>query len=112
MILDNREELEFEQQYVKLEILTGVEGIFEDLAAARNTSTQVQDKSIANLRDYFELIKRAISAEPFKDRVYFMENDDGDIDVGDILAILNLFNIDAYQDMDSFPVTSFSSRKG
>ncbi len=111
VILDNREELEFEQQYVKLEILTGVEGIFEDLAAARNTSTQVQDKSIANLRDYFELIKRAISAEPFKDRVYFMENDDGDIDVGDILAILNLFNIDAYQDMDSFPVTSFSSRK-
>ena len=40
-----------------------------------------------------------------------MENDDGDIDVGEILAILNLFNIDAYQGMDSFPVVSFSSRK-
>lgn len=111
VILNNREDLEPGQQYVKLEILTGVEGIFEDLAAARNTSTQVQDKSIANLRDYFDLIKDVISTEEFKDRVYFMENDDGDIDVGDILAILNLFNIDAYHGMDNFPVVSFSSRK-
>ncbi len=111
VILDNRDELDEGQQYVKLEILTGVEGIFEDLAAARNTSTQVQDKSIANLRDYFELIKDAISTEEFKDRVYFMENDDGDIDVGDVLAVLNLFNIDAYHDMDSFPLVSFGSRK-
>ena len=111
VILDNREELDYGQQYVKLEILTGVEGIFEDLAAARNTSTQVQDKSIANLRDYFALIKNVIAPEQFNDRVYFMENDDGDIDVGDILAILNLFNLDAYHEMDSFPVVSFSSRK-
>ena len=111
VILENRDELEYGQQYVKLEILTGVEGIFEDLAAARNTSTQVQDKSIANLRDYFDLIKDVISTEEFKDRVYFMENDDGDIDVGDILAILNLFNIDAHPGMDSFPTVSFSSRK-
>jgi len=111
VILDNRDDLEPGQQYVKLEILTGIEGIFEDLAAARNTSTQVQDKSIANLRDYFDLIKNVISTEEFKDRVYFMENDDGDIDVGDILAILNLFNIDAYHGMDNFPVVSFSSRK-
>lgn len=111
VILENRDELERGKQYVKLEILTGVEGIFEDLAAARNTSTQVQDKSIANLRDYFDLIKEVISTEEFKDRVYFMENDDGDIDVGDILAILNLFNIDAYHEMDNFPTISFSSRK-
>lgn len=111
VILENRDELEDGVQYVKLEILTGVEGIFEDLAAARNTSTQVQDKSIANLRDYFDLIKEVISTEEFEDRVYFMENDDGDIDVGDILAILNLFNIDAYPGMESFPTVSFSSRK-
>ena len=111
VILENRDDLERGQQFVKLEILTGVEGIFEDLAAARNTSTQVQDKSIANLRDYFDIIKQAISTEPFKDRVYFMENDDGNIDVGDILAILNMFNLDTYPGMDSCPVVSFSSKK-
>lgn len=111
VILDNRENVEAGQQYVKIEILTDVESIFEDLAAARNTSTQVQDKSIANLRDYFELIKEIIFTEEFNSRVYFMENDEGDIDIGDILAILNLFNIDAYQGMESFPTVSFSSRK-
>ena len=111
VILENRDDLEEGQQFVKLEILVGVEGIFEDLAAARNTSTQVQDKSIANLKKYFNLIKEAIDTEPFKNRVYFMENDDGEIDVGDILAILNLFNIDIYHELDSLPVVSFSSRK-
>lgn len=111
VILDNRDDIEYGEQFVKIEILTGVEGIFEDLAAARNTSTQVQDKSIANLRNYFSLIKEVIADEEFSNRVYFMENDDGDIDVGDILAILNLFNIDAYHEMDSFPIVSFSSRK-
>lgn len=111
VILENRDNLDYGQQYVKIEILTNVESIFEDLAAARNTSTQVQDKSIANLRGYFEPIKRTIAHEEFANRVYFMENDDGDIDVGDILAILNLFNIDAYHEMESFPVVSFSSRK-
>ena len=111
VILENRDSVEAGKQYVKLEILTGVEGIFEDLAAARNTSTQVQDKSIANLRGYFELIKEVISSEEFNDNVYFMENDEGEIDVGDILAILNLFNIDEYHEMESFPITSFSSRK-
>ena len=111
VILENRDELERGTQYVKLEILTGVEAIFEDLAAARNTSTQVQDKSIANLRDYFELIKEVIFTEPFRNSVYFMENDDGNIDVGELLAILNLFNLDAYKGMESFPVVSFSSKK-
>ena len=111
IILENADVLDPGTQFVKLEILTGVEGIYEDLAEARNTSTQVQDKSIANLKDYFEMIKEVIATEEFKDRVYFMENDDGDIDVGEILALLNMFNIDAYKGNDSFPIVSFSSRK-
>ena len=111
IILENADVLEDGQQFVKIEILTGVESIYEDLAEARNTSTQVQDKSIANLRDYFDMIKEVISTEEFSDRVYFMENDDGDIDVGEILALLNLFNIDDYKGNDSFPIVSFSSRK-
>lgn len=112
IILENAQFLEEGQQFVKIEILTGVESIYEDLAEARNTSTQVQDKSIANLRDQFEMIKDIISTEPFKDDVYFMENDDGNIDVGEILALLNLFDIDEYKNNgDSFPVISFSSKK-
>ena len=111
-ILDYRDELEPGQQFVKLEILTGVESIFQDLAAARNTSVQVQDKSIAELENRFDIIKHAIINEPFYEQLFFKENDKGDIDVTDILAILNMFNLDRYgNNMDSFPTVSYSFKK-
>ncbi len=103
--------LEEKQQYVKLEILRGVEDIFQRLAAARNTSTQVQDKSIAELYDRFDLIKDAIIDEPYADDVYFKENDNGSIDVADMLAILNMFNLDKYENLDQMPVVSYNSKK-
>lgn len=110
-ILENREQLNPGEQFVKIEILTGVENIFQNLAAARNTSTQVEDKSIAELEDRFEIIKNTIASESFASRVYFKENDKGDIDVTDILSILNMFNIDRYSNMDIFPITSYSGKK-
>ena len=109
--MENKDELEEGQQFVKVEILTGVESFFEDLAEARNTSTQVKDESIANLKDYFDLIKRVVADEPFKDRINYVENDDGDIDISDILALLFMFNIKLYPSMDSCPVTAYSSKK-
>lgn len=111
VILQERDKIDYGQQYVKLEILVGVEGIFQSLAAARNTSVQVQDKSIAELEDRFEIIKNTLRNEPFFNGIYFKENDDGDIDVADILALLNMFNIDRYKGMDSFPINSYSSKK-
>lgn len=113
IILENRDQIDAGQQFVKLEILTGVEDIFQNLAAARNTSVQVQDKSIAELENRFEIIKKALEKESFykKERVFFKENDSGDIDVGDILAIMNLFNLGRYKGMDSFPIVSYSGKK-
>jgi len=110
-ILENREQLLDGQQFVKIEILTGVEGIFQSLAAARNTSVQVQDKSIAELENRFEIIKQALTDQPFLGKVFFKENDIGEIDVTDILAILNMFNIDRYVGMESFPINSYSFKK-
>jgi len=110
-ILENRDQIDHGQQYVKIEILTGVEGIFQSLAAARNTSVQVQDKSIAELEDRFDIIKNTLEAEPYIKRVFFKENDAGDIDVSDLLALLNMFNIDRYIGMNSFPINSYSSKK-
>lgn len=111
IIKENRDQIDFDKQFVKLEILTGVEEIFERLAAARNTSVQVQDKSIAELENRFELIKQTIKNESYADKVYFKENEKGEIDVADILAILNLFNIDRYVARESFPINSYSSKK-
>lgn len=111
IILENRDMIDKGKQYVKIEILTGVEGIFQSLAAARNTSVQVQDKSIAELEDRFEIIKGTLASESYMKRVFFKENDTGDIDVADLLAILNMFNISRYNGMDSFPINSYSSKK-
>ena len=110
-ILQYRDQLDPGQQYVKIEILTGIEGIFQSLAAARNTSVQVQDKSIAELEDRFDIIKRTLAGESYISRVFFKENDVGDIDVADLLAVLNMFNIARYNGMASFPINSYSSKK-
>ena len=110
-ILQNRDQLDQGQQYVKLEILTGIEGIFQSLAAARNTSVQVQDKSIAELEDRFDIIKNTLASESYIKRVFFKENDTGDIDVADIVALLNMFNIDRFSGMASFPISSYSFKK-
>lgn len=110
-ILEKRKQIEPGQQFVKLEILTGVEDIFQSLAAARNTSTQVQDKSIAELENRFDLIKYTIKKEPFCNDVYFRENDKGEIDVSDIISMLTLFNVEKFPDINSFPVISYSSKK-
>lgn len=110
-IIENRSILNEGEQFVKIEILTGIESIFQNLAAARNTSTQVEDKSIAELENRFQIIKDTIESESFSSRVFFKENDIGDIDVTDLLSILNLFNIDKYSNMETFPITSYSGKK-
>ncbi|MCM1289576.1 MAG: AIPR family protein [Corallococcus sp.] len=111
IILENRDKLEFGKQYVKVEIITGVDGIFQTLAAARNTSVQVKDESIAELEHKFQIIKDALDKLPFSSKINYKENDDGDIEIVEILAILNMFNITRYPALDSFPIPSYSSRK-
>lgn len=110
-ILQYRDQLDRGQQYVKIEILTGIEGFFQSLAAARNRSVPVQDKSIAELEDRFDIIKNTLANESYISRVFFKENDTGDIDVADLLALLNMFNIARYNGMASFPINSYSSKK-
>jgi len=111
IIKEYQQDLDYGQQYVKIEILTGVEDIFQKLASARNTSTQVQDKSIAELEKRFEIIKKALQNEPFYEEIYFKENDSGSIDVTDILSILNLFNIAKYSGINEHPIISYSGKK-
>ena len=111
ILLKHRDALDVGQQFVKIEILTGVEGIFQSLAAARNTSVQVQDKSIAELENRFDMIKTALKDQPYMDRVFFKENDSGEIDVADLLSLLMMFNIDRFPDRENFPTISYSFKK-
>jgi hypothetical protein len=112
IILESRDELDKGQQYVKVEILTGVEDFYQDLAAARNTSIQVKDKSIAELEGLFDLIKDAFRDEPYAGDVNYKENDDKRIDITDLLSVLYLFNIDRYPvNQWSYPISAYSAKK-
>ena len=110
IILEEQENLDYGEQFVKIEVLTGVEDIFQELAAARNTSVQVQDKSIAELENRFDIIKKSIENEPYLNNIYFKENEKEDIDVADIIAILNLFNVDKYPNKNENPIISYTGK--
>ncbi len=113
IIKDFREQLEPGEQFVKVEILTGIEDMFEQLASARNTSVQVNDQSIAELENRFKLIKDAFRNERFFNDISYKQNDVKRIDVADVLAILNLFNIEKYPNdkLTPLPINSYNSKK-
>jgi hypothetical protein len=89
-------------QYVPFEVMTGVEDIIESLAEARNTSVQVDQKSLAELAKHFDPIKEALEGMPFFKRIAFKQNqvtqdeETGKnfkmIDAREIVAIINMFD--------------------
>lgn len=113
IILENRMGIERGKQFVKIEILLGVEDMFQDLADARNTSTQVRDQSIAELRNQFEIIKKAVeeSDSPILSKIYYKENEEGDIDIRDLVAILSMFNLKLYPTREDVAVSSYSRKQ-
>lgn len=88
------------EQYVQFEVMTGVEDIIENLAEARNTSVQVDAKSMAELAEKFDPIKEGLEGMPFFKRIAFKQNqisvDDETgkknkmIDAREIVAIIKL----------------------
>ena len=109
IILENRDQLEF-PQFVRLEIMTGVEEFFEELAGARNTSVQVQDKSLAELEHKFQIIKDALRGNKWAEQISYKENAEGDVDITEVIAVLSMFNIERYWD-NNHPVITYSSKK-
>lgn len=79
-------------KHVMLEVFTGVEDILFDLARSRNTSTQVKEKSLANLEGKFDFVKDALKNECFYNNISWVENDEGNITISYIIQILTAFN--------------------
>lgn len=107
------------EQYVQFEVMTGVEDIIENLAEARNTSVQVDIKSMAELAQKFDPIKEALEGMPFFKRIAFKQNQvttDNEtgkkqrmIDAREIVAIVNMFNIAVF-DATNHPIQAYSSK--
>ena len=98
-------------QYVKLEIMTAIEDNISEIARARNTSVQVQEKSLANLQGHFDWIKDILRKQPFKNQIAYVEFEPGDVDIRDIIGLLTLFNLDLYpDDRSTHPIEAYSSK--
>jgi len=83
-----------DNQYVKLEILTGInKDMIESIAKGLNTAIQVQEMSLANLGHKFDWIKGILKGESYEESIAYKENKDGDYDARDIVAFMTLFNI-------------------
>lgn len=106
-------------QYVQFEVMTGVEDIIEKLAEARNTSVQVDEKSMAELQQKFDPIKEGLEGMPFFNRIAFKQNqqtfDDETnkklrmIDAREIVSIISMFNVDKF-DAVAHPIKAYSSK--
>lgn len=117
ILCENKEEKL--EQYVQFEVMTGVEDIIESLAEARNTSTQVDEKSMAELAQKFDPIKEALEGMPFFKRIAFKQNqvtiDEKTgkklkmIDAREVVSIINMFNVDEY-DKSHHPIKAYSSK--
>ena len=62
-----------DDRYVFFEVFTGITSPVE-LAAARNTSVQVDLKSIEELKNSFDVIKKVYSDLPFSHRIAYKMN--------------------------------------
>jgi len=102
---------------VKVEVLEGVQdrndviGIVE----ARNTSTQVKEQSIEELKDTFATIKEVLKGKPYEGRIAYKEYElleDGskkDIDIKEILSYLVCFDVESF-DKSKHPIKAYSTK--
>lgn len=117
IICEHREECL--DQYVQFEVMTGVEDIIEKLAEARNTSVQVDEKSMAELQQKFDPIKEGLEGMPFFSRIAFKQNQqvfDEEtnkrvkmIDAREVVSIINMFNIEKFDAMNH-PIKAYSAK--
>ena len=107
IILNQRDNIE-NKQYVKLEVITGSEDFFTELAAARNTSVQVPDTSIAELEQKFEPLKENLP-KYILDNMAFKQNENKRIGVDDVLSLLSCFDLSKYNG-DVHPISAYSQK--
>lgn len=101
-----------DNQYVKIEIITGLPDYFiEPIAEGLNTAVQVQQMSLSNLSKKFDWIKEAIADKHYASSIAWKENEEGKFDARDIVALMTLFNIDLYPEMtNEHPRTAYISK--
>jgi hypothetical protein len=102
-----------EDQFVTVEVRVGLpDEWIPDIAQGLNTSVQVQDMSLDNLRGLFDWLRDELKDESYADRIAWSENDDGDFDARDIVSLLMAFNVELFPNDkgDEHPVAAYEKK--
>lgn len=83
--------------FVRIHVMRGLptDAVVE-IAQGLNRSKQVKDTSLRNLDNQFELLRNALSGRPGADQIAYFEGDTGEVDIAEVLAYLEMFNLDRY----------------
>ncbi len=89
---------EMKSRFVNMQIMvprtpiltTEVAGLLNDIKEARNNSVQVKQKSLADARRHFDLLKEVLADEPYFNEISWREGDKGSIDVLQVVTLLML----------------------
>jgi hypothetical protein len=97
---------------VFIKVVTGIEASeIAEIAGGLNTSQQVDLKSLENLREHFDLLKRRLEGQPYADKIAYKMNEDKPVDVREVLYYLAVFDRSVYDDK-THPVALFGRKEG
>lgn len=115
IICRDRSDLEF-PQFVKVEILEGfTNGDIPLLVGARNTSNQVKNQSLLNLRGEFDALQKTLLPKAYEKKIAYAEfeyDDAGNpkpIDIRDIVAAMTVFDAKNFN-AQTHPTIAYSSK--
>jgi AIPR protein len=104
-------------RYVRVEIITGFDReSISDVVEARNTSNQVRDESLANLRQEFEPLKDVLKNEPYAELIAWSEYEElttgkaKPIDVRDVISYLIAFDTHEYNSTNQ-PLIAYKDKR-
>lgn len=123
VIRDFTENLEDEDMnsvngYVRIEMLEGFKDQEEAVAIveSRNTSTQIKEQSLEELRKHYDQIKEVLKDTLYAGRIAYKEyemmegsDDPKDIDIKDLLSYLVCFDVEEF-DSNKHPLKAYSSK--
>ncbi|MFN2455272.1 MAG: AIPR family protein [Pyrinomonadaceae bacterium] len=101
-------------QYVKVEVLTGLDSsLVTEIAGGLNTAVQVQRMSLADLGNEFDWIKEELKKTNFLQYVAFKQNEVKEFDARDVIRLLDLFNITEFpNDGTAYPIRAYTTKEG
>ena len=100
-------------QYVKIEVLTGLDGsLTTEIAGGLNTAVAVQLMSLADLGKEFDWIKDELAKKSFIQHIAFKQNEAKEFDARDVIRLLDLFNIAEFpNEGTAYPIRAYTSKE-